>query len=328
MDDDTKLINSLAQRLWTQKGQLVNWEHLGADVRGYDTTVSALSRLLEMGFDVRLSPAGVRLVPPEDTPCTDGLLDEYSSTTVYFAMTESTNSLAANLARVGAMHGTVVIAEAQLEGRGRYGRDWFSPAGMGLWFSMILRPTAPVDRPGLVPILIGIALGRVIRDMGARSILLKWTNDILWRNRKIAGILVEKIQAGPREAFVVGIGINVHQTGMDFPETLRGKSIGLDQVLGKVIPRGELLRKVVPRIRALWEESFSTSFQHIPKLWIEESGTIGMNVRAAVESEIIPGVIEGIDDHGGLVLKLEDETRRTIVTGRIEIMSGATESIL
>jgi|GEM_PF-220221 len=328
MDEETKLITSLAQRLWAQKGQLVNWEHLGADVRGYDTTVSALSRLLGLGFDVRLSPAGVRLVPPEDTPCTDGLLDEHSTPIVYFAMTESTNSLASNLARVGATHGTIVVAEAQLEGRGRYGHDWFSPAGMGLWFSMIFRPTAPVDRPGLVPILIGVSLGRVIRSLGARSTLLKWTNDLLWRNKKLAGILVERIQAGPREAFVVGIGINVHQTGTDFPDELRSKSIGLDQVLGKTIHRGELLQLVVPQLHALWDESFNSSFDTVSKLWNEESGTIGMNVRAAVESEIIPGVIEGIDSHGGLVLRLPDDSRRTIITGRIEIMGSGTEQAL
>lgn len=321
MKSDLGLVTVLAARLWAQRGQLVNWEHLGADVRGYEKTVAALSQLLELGFDVRLSPAGVRLVPPADTPCEADLLPEQAGPCVYSPVVDSTNTAGVQLARVGAHHGTTVIAEAQLKGRGHHGHEWFSPAGMGLWFSLILRPAASVKQPGLVPLLVGLCVVRVLRELGARAARLKWANDVLWGKRKVAGILVERVESGPREAFVAGVGINIHQKESDFPEEIRDGCLSLDEILGTSINRSDLLHKLVEELISRWHDEVSSGFGGVVKSWNEESGTVGMSVRAAVGQEILTGVIEGVGDAGELMLRCPDGSLRTMASGRIELMA-------
>lgn len=320
LKEDYSLLTTIATRLWAQRGQLLSWEHLGADGRGYDRTVSALSRLLEIGFDVRLSPAGVRMVPPEDTPCTHQIFDELGVSSVCSPAVESTNDIAKSLAKVDGTHGTTVSAEAQIEGRGRLGHAWFSPAGLGIWFSMLLRPRTPLEFPGLVPLMLGLCAGRVIRNLGAVDIVLKWSNDLLWRRRKLAGILVERIETEHTEVFAVGVGMNVHHKEEDFPEELRMKSVALDTVLRKTMNRETVLAKLTEEILSTWKESEGNGFANIPSEWEEESGTTGMAVRAGTGQEILTGTIVGINRDGALKLRLPDETERTLASARIEIM--------
>jgi BirA family biotin operon repressor/biotin-[acetyl-CoA-carboxylase] ligase len=120
----------------------------------------------------------------------------------------STNDEAARLARAGARHGTIVVADEQTAGRGRDGRAWTSPRG-GLYASIVLRPSLPlVDVPPLT-LALGIATCDAARDAGAAA-HLKWPNDVLVGDRKLAGILVETHAHGGRlEAAIAGIGVNL-----------------------------------------------------------------------------------------------------------------------
>jgi BirA family biotin operon repressor/biotin-[acetyl-CoA-carboxylase] ligase len=135
--------------------------------------------------------------------------------------TGSTNADLAARARDGAPEGTVLVTELQTAGRGRQGRTWTAPARSGLAFSMLLRPAVPVPRLGWASLLTGVAVAMAVRRMTAWSqtgdgflgdaadvavdARLKWPNDVLVGDRKLAGILVEKIEDG----LVVGVGLNV-----------------------------------------------------------------------------------------------------------------------
>jgi BirA family biotin operon repressor/biotin-[acetyl-CoA-carboxylase] ligase len=298
----------------------MSWEHLGADARGHDRTVAALSCLQEMGFDVRLAPSGVRLVPPEDTPCSHELLRGLGVPTVCSPVVGSTSTVAGLLAKAGAPHGTIVLAEAQLHGRGRHGSPWFSPAGEGIWCSVVLRPGSPLPHPGLVSLLAGLCVLRVLRRAGAEAVVLKWANDVMWRRKKACGVLVDRVPHPDGESYVAGIGINVHQSEERFPQGIRAKSASVDMILKRSANRAELLASLARDLLEAWAKEEPEGLTSTPGEWNAESGTVGMMVRVGADSELLTGTVEGVGDDGALILRLVDGTRRMFVSGHVELM--------
>jgi BirA family biotin operon repressor/biotin-[acetyl-CoA-carboxylase] ligase len=147
------------------------------------------------------------------------------------ATTESTNDLAKEGAREGAPHGATWVAEQQTAGRGRRGNAWLSPPGENLLFSVLVRIPCPPSRIPPVALVAGLAVrDAVAAAVPAASFGIKWPNDVLVDDRKVAGILVEAITVGSRvDAVIVGVGINVHTR--TFPEAIadRATSVALAQ---------------------------------------------------------------------------------------------------
>lgn len=158
---------------------------------------------------------------------------------------DSTNDLALALACDGAPHGATIMAESQLRGRGRRGRDWFAPPGSSLLLSMVLRPPAP-GTERLLPLRLGLAAARAIeRDVTLR-IGVKWPNDLVVDRLKVGGILCEAGSEPGRPIFVVaGIGLNVAQTRDDWPESLRHHAASLEQVAGMPVNRARLAGRII-----------------------------------------------------------------------------------
>ena len=157
----------------------------------------------------------------------------------------STNERARELARDRAAPFSVVIAEAQTAGKGRSGKRWDSPAGMGLWLSFLLSVRSAGEAT-LVPILVGIAVARAIETVCPTSAPgIKWPNDVELNGRKVSGILCEGEGVG---TLVVGIGINVRQSEGDFAPTLHGRAISLEAA-GCRVDRGELARALLAEAR-------------------------------------------------------------------------------
>ena len=160
----------------------------------------------------------------------------------------STNAVVADRAREGAGEGLVVVAEHQTAGRGRLDRTWETPARAALTFSVLLRPSATaVDWPWL-PLLTGYAAGRALRSSG-RRVSLKWPNDVLLADRKVAGILVERVDTPAGPAAVVGIGINVDQTRDELPLDA-ATSLALE---GADIDRTDLLTALLRSLRTEYD---------------------------------------------------------------------------
>lgn len=157
----------------------------------------------------------------------------------------STNARARELAREGAEPFSVVISEAQTEGKGRAGKRWDSPAGMGLWLSFLLRVRSPGE-PTLVPILVGLAAARAIEAVCSTLVAgIKWPNDVELEGRKVAGILCEREGV---DALVVGVGMNVRQSEDDFAPALRACATSL-KAAGCRVDRGELVRILLGEAR-------------------------------------------------------------------------------
>ncbi|NHC14670.1 biotin--[acetyl-CoA-carboxylase] ligase [Motilibacter deserti] len=134
------------------------------------------------------------------------------------AETGSTNADLAVRAREGARAGTVLVADLQTAGRGRSGRSWSAPPRSSLAVSVLLRPVdIPAERWGWLPLLAGVAVAEVVRRVAQLEATLKWPNDVLVDDRKLAGLLAERVDGGVGPALVLGIGLNTTLTAEERP---------------------------------------------------------------------------------------------------------------
>lgn len=162
----------------------------------------------------------------------------------------STNAVALEAARAGEAEGLIVVAEKQTAGRGRRGRSFFSPAGSGLYMSLLLRPTIAPERAVLLTAAAATAVCGALEAVCGVSASIKWVNDVLVDGKKVCGILVESA-AGPDglEYAVVGIGVNLAEPEGGFPEELRGIA---GAVSGGAERRGELVSEILARLMRLY----------------------------------------------------------------------------
>ncbi|MEA2446966.1 MAG: BirA family transcriptional regulator [Actinomycetota bacterium] len=171
----------------------------------------------------------------------------------YFDEIGSTNTEALGWAADGAPEGALVVADHQTQGRGRWGRSWFSAPGSLLQFSLILRPDMPLDRLGLLTTALGVACADVVEVVAGIPTDLKWPNDVMVRGRKLAGILVESRVTGARiDAAVAGVGINVSWDRSAAPDEIAERATSIASEAGASLPRAELLARVLASFESLY----------------------------------------------------------------------------
>jgi BirA family biotin operon repressor/biotin-[acetyl-CoA-carboxylase] ligase len=238
----------------------------------------------------------------------------------YFDTCKSTQFIAHDEEQNGALNGTVVISEEQTAGRGRMARPWDSTAGKGIWMSVITRPTLTPQQAPQMTLVAAVAVTRAIQEMTGIEPDIKWPNDILINGKKVTGILTE-LQADPDQvkAVILGIGMNVNQDKLDFPEELQDIATSLKIVSGKSVDRAQLIAKTLGFLEIYTELYVKHGFGPIKLLWEGYSNTTGKQVRAVMLNETIVGTALGISDEGVLELKLSDGTIRGIYSADIEI---------
>jgi BirA family biotin operon repressor/biotin-[acetyl-CoA-carboxylase] ligase len=223
----------------------------------------------------------------------------------YFASVASTNAIAKELADAGEPEGTVVLADEQTGGRGRSGRAWFSPAGLGVWASIVVRPSLESRRlAGLgiaTAVAIADALGRIY-SFGAR---VKWPNDILVDGKKLGGILVEagQIAGDVVESAVVGVGLNVAIEPDVFPEELRSLATSLSTVVGRPVDRLDALRVVLEAFDAAYDRYPSEGAASARGRWRELSVLLGRAVEIGTADGVTVGTVIDLSPEGALVLE-------------------------
>lgn len=210
----------------------------------------------------------------------------------------STNVELVARAAAGAPHGSVLITDNQTAGRGRLDRTWTTPPGVAVACSVLLRPPheLPVANwPWLSPLL-GLAVSRGVRRVSVLEVVLKWPNDVLIGDRKLSGLLAERILTGEGAAVVLGFGINVTADASELPVPT-ATSLLLE---GAPTEATELLIAVLTELAELWR-SWLDDADRVAAAYRDECGTIGRRVRVVLgpDSEFV-GRAVGVDGHGSL----------------------------
>lgn len=220
----------------------------------------------------------------------------------------STNAVVAERARAGEREGLVLATEHQTAGRGRLDRTWETPARVALTFSVLLRPTLPPPAWPMLPLLTGYAVHAALVDR-VPEVSLKWPNDVLVGEHKIAGILVERVETPQGPAAVVGVGINVNQTREELPET--GTSLHLE--LGEQFDRTDLLRQVLGSLHAL--QPLTEEPDQLRTAYAQVCDTVGRPVEVHLPGgERVRGEALDLDVTGALVVATDDPGRDGMLT--------------
>jgi BirA family biotin operon repressor/biotin-[acetyl-CoA-carboxylase] ligase len=226
----------------------------------------------------------------------------------------STNDEAGRLARAGAKHGTVVIADAQKAGRGRDGRVWESSVG-GLYLSAVLRPPLPLLDVPPMTLAIGIGVCDAARTAGAAAVL-KWPNDVLVGGRKLSGVLVEaQSQGGKLDAVIVGIGVNL-------TNEVPAHAISLAEASGHSVDRGAFVTTLLSGVER-WVDRYSASgLEAIIPAW-QDRLAVGLSARATIDGAPLVGAVAGLDLDGALLLRDDHGKLHRVRSGDVEVMRPA-----
>ena len=230
----------------------------------------------------------------------------------------STNTYAKELARQGASHGTVVLADCQTDGRGRMGRNFASPKGLGIYCSVILRLEAePSQLLHLTPMMAEAARRAVLESTGLNP-MVKWVNDLVIGGKKLCGILTEMGLNGIKTDFViVGVGINCNQKMEDFPLELQGMATSLSMELGNKVDREVVTEALLRQIR------LASNDLNTPEKWMEAYRknciTIEKEVQVIRGTEIRQGFAESMDDTGALLIRFADGSQEKIDCGEVSV---------
>jgi BirA family transcriptional regulator, biotin operon repressor / biotin---[acetyl-CoA-carboxylase] ligase len=217
------------------------------------------------------------------------------------ARTSSTNADVSARARAGEPGGYVLIAEEQTAGRGRLDRTWVAPARSSLLMSVLLRPDSPPAGWTLLPFIAGVAVAEAVRAVTSLSAELKWPNDVLVGDRKLGGILVERVDS----AVVVGIGLNVSLRAGELPVPIATSVALAGGVADREVLAKEVLRALARRYD-IWQAAGGASSSILPA-YREICATIGWTVTVELPGgESVDGLVTAVDDTGRLVVMSDD----------------------
>jgi len=238
----------------------------------------------------------------------------------------STNDVALELAANGAPEGTIVVAEHQTKGRGRFGRKWFSPPGKNLILSLVLRPSFGPGRVSQLGITAAVSAAVCLRELFDLPALIKWPNDVYIHGKKAGGILTElSAELDVIHHVVVGIGVNLNVERHEIPSGLRHNSTSVRIERGKKCDRVEvavtLMKELERRYRCLIKEGFSPIIDE----WVELSLTLGRRIEARSEGRTLTGYPTGLDEDGSLLVRLDSGITKKVSGGDIRVLSGTEE---
>ncbi len=243
----------------------------------------------------------------------------------YFDSVDSTNTVARTLAADGAAEGTVVIAEAQTQGRGRLGRTWLSPPFRNLYVSIILRPPMAPAAAAQITLVAGVAVAEAASEW-APQVAIKWPNDVVIDGRKIAGILTEMEADDGRVRFVIlGIGVNLNAAPEDFPAELRDRAAALCTAAGRPIDRVTFAERLLSRLEERYDLFVSQGFAAIRPLWESRSCLTGRHVEIDAGGQRCRGVVTGIAADGTLLLHDTAGREIRVVAGDVTVTDGYDE---
>lgn len=282
-----------------------------------------IERLRELGVDIKGHPASgyqLRKLPDLLLPSIvrhELGANEIGQRVVHYFRTGSTNDDAFKLAMRGAPHGTVVLAEEQTAGRGRYGRTWVSEKSVGIYSSTLLRPPLSPAAAPILTLAAGVAVARAIASATGLAPDIRWPNDILLNGKKVSGILTEmQAELDRMHAVVLGIGINVNQREM--PPEIRAISTSLRRETGLVYSRAQVLVAMLKELERAYKMLLAEGNGAVVKAFTELSSFArGKKIRVSSPAEQFEATTAGLEPSGALRVTREDGREETLVAGEI-----------
>lgn len=321
--------NKILAILRLKQGESVSGEDLGRQMKISRTAVSKqIQKLRQEGYQIESTVSqGHRLVALPDLLRPEEVRSRLTTTImgqelVYFSEVGSTNDEAKKRAIAGCSEGTLIITEAQLGGRGRLARGWFSPQAKGIWFSVVLRPPFPPHEAPKCTLMAAVAVNRAIRDMTGIPCGIKWPNDILCKGRKLVGILTEmSAEMDAINHIVIGMGINVNILAAEIPLELQGKATSLQMETGGPVSRIALFAKILERLEELYQLVRTSGFDSVLTSWRQESVTLNQLVTVIAPDKTFIGKAVDIDSEGALLVETDSGIER-VLAGDVSIRSS------
>ena len=239
-----------------------------------------------------------------------------------FDTIDSTNTKAADHARLGAPEGLCIIAGQQTAGRGRHGRSWVSTPNSGLYFSIILRPKIELRHLPLITLMAGVAVYDTLKQFGIKPDI-KWVNDVLVGDDKISGILAETVETTEGLAVIVGIGINLISSS--FPEEIAETATSIEFETGQTVTPDELAEPLTHYISYFYDIlTGENGVEEILRQWQRRSSYFsGKLVRISLDGSTLEGTTDGLEENGALRVKTADGSVTIVQAGDIERLRHA-----
>jgi len=216
--------------------------------------------------------------------------------------------------------GIIVIAETQSRGRGRLGRDWISPPGVNLYFTVLLKPPFHPNEANFITLMTAVAVVTAIREYTGADAKIKWPNDIMVNGKKAGGVLVEMKSGGDRIKFLcIGIGLNVNMPLDALPDDIRLLSTSLMQETGQLLDRVKVFGAILLEMEKSYKILLSGDKRAIIHQWIRLNCTVGHEIAARAGERIISGMAEGISDKGELIIRAASGKVETLSSGEVTI---------
>lgn len=271
-----------------------------------------INKLRSEGYEIEsVTNRGYRIVKTPDI--VSGLLPrtEFIGQNVsYIYETDSTNQEAKRNFEMP--DGTVFVSEVQNGGKGRLGRGWSSPAGVGIWMSILLKPDIPPGKVSAITLAAGLAVAEAIPGSG-----IKWPNDVVIGGKKICGILTEMSAEMERVNYVVtGIGVNVNIE--EFPADISEKATSLLIETGERHSRADLAERILENFEAVYKRFLEKGFSGISREYKRYCVTLNKEVNIIDSNESVRAYAVDIDDDGGLIVEINGK-KKVVTAGEVSV---------
>ncbi|SYZ72046.1 conserved hypothetical protein [Candidatus Zixiibacteriota bacterium] len=308
------LAEKILERLRAKPGQLYDPARLGKSLKvTRDQVVSSIALLRSWGYIIKANhKREYRFIAAPDsliaTEISHRLKTKFIGKRILaYQAVQSTNTIASQLAAARAPEGTLVTAEHQTRGRGRLGRNWYSPEKVGLYASVILYPKIhPTAAPG-ISLMTAVALADTIASYDDIEVKIKWPNDVLVSGLKVAGILTElSAELDMVEYVVVGLGVNINQTREDFPASLKAIATSVRIGTKEKIRRVEFLQRFLVNFEKEYLTFKKSGMKETRRKILKYSYLFNKEIRLKLGRKTFSGIVIDIDETGRLVLDTKD----------------------
>lgn len=322
------LKNDILNELEKNKGSYISGGSLASTFGVSRTAIwKSINSLKESGFKIEtVSGRGYMLSSDDDKIAVEGISNHLAVDTDIYYLDEidSTNSYAMKLISDNNVNTALVVANHQLKGKGRRGRNFSSPKDNGIYMSIVLPGKISIDKSLLSTTAASVAVVNAIREVTGKETQIKWVNDIFYENKKVAGILTEAVtdfEMGCINNIIIGIGINCYSDYI--PTELQDVAGSLTDTQNAPIDRNKLIAFIANNLFKLYDNISSGDFSFMNE-YRKSSMVIGKNIKifkstAIVSENGIKAKAIDISDNGALVVEYPDGSQETISTGEISI---------